>query len=196
MKNLNIYDNYRIPYLGSLGDQENGKFIIPSRTGGGLHYHIIASAGYDWDHVSLSLIDDDAYSLERCPTHEEMEDVKKIFFEPNETATQFHPDTQTLELRAFNKRKCIVKLNEDDYFQRINIALLDPNSNPDSAYPSWDDCCVIKKKIIGENRIGFSLSQNSLILTRGTPSIDIFHSKKEKILTPPSITVGLKSWNI
>lgn len=44
---------------------------------------IIASDGGHWDHVSVSLPD-------RCPTWEEMERVKRLFFRENETALQYH----------------------------------------------------------------------------------------------------------
>lgn len=44
---------------------------------------IVASDGMGWDHVSVSLAN-------RCPTWEEMEYVKHIFFREGETAMQLH----------------------------------------------------------------------------------------------------------
>lgn len=44
---------------------------------------VIASCGLGWDHVSVSL-------RNRCPTWEEMEIVKHLFFLPLETAMQLH----------------------------------------------------------------------------------------------------------
>lgn len=38
----------------------------------------------DWEHVSVSLPD-------RCPTWSEMCEIKKLFFDDNETVVQFHP---------------------------------------------------------------------------------------------------------
>ena len=45
---------------------------------------VVISDGEGWDHVSVSLPD-------RCPTWEEMEYVKRLFFDPREAAFQFHP---------------------------------------------------------------------------------------------------------
>jgi hypothetical protein len=44
---------------------------------------VFASDGLGWDHVSVSRHD-------RCPTWEEMEYVRNLFFEPAETAMQLH----------------------------------------------------------------------------------------------------------
>ena len=44
---------------------------------------VVASTGEGWDHVSVSL-------RNRCPTWDEMERVKRMFFRPDETAMQLH----------------------------------------------------------------------------------------------------------
>jgi hypothetical protein len=44
---------------------------------------VVASIGGRWEHVSVSLPD-------RCPTWGEMEQVKRAFFNDNETAMQLH----------------------------------------------------------------------------------------------------------
>ncbi|HMR51232.1 MAG TPA: hypothetical protein PKA33_01490 [Amaricoccus sp.] len=44
---------------------------------------VVASNGAGWDHVSVSL-------RNRCPTWDEMERVKRMFFLPTETAMQLH----------------------------------------------------------------------------------------------------------
>lgn len=44
---------------------------------------IIASSSEGWDHVSVSLPD-------RCPTWEEMDYIKRLFFKPDECAIQYH----------------------------------------------------------------------------------------------------------
>lgn len=46
----------------------------------------LASDGLGWDHVSVSVFDQ-----QRCPTWEEMCYVKDLFFEPNEMCVQYHP---------------------------------------------------------------------------------------------------------
>lgn len=45
---------------------------------------IIASDGENWEHVSVSRND-------RCPTWEEMCQVKDLFWDEQETVIQFHP---------------------------------------------------------------------------------------------------------
>jgi hypothetical protein len=66
------------PTLG-WGDHEGGFFYIPSKK-----LRIIASTGAGWDHVSVSRED-------RCPTWDEMNLVKELFFKEDETAIQIHP---------------------------------------------------------------------------------------------------------
>ena len=49
----------------------------------GEQLRIIATVGEGWDHISVSL-------KNRCPTWEELEDVKRRFFHDHETAMQLH----------------------------------------------------------------------------------------------------------
>lgn len=88
MRNLYEIDRYRykgkeiIKLWGDTGNNKSGMFHLPSP----VDEHpirVLASCGYDWDHVSASRID-------RCPTWEEMEYVKKMFFRKNETVMQLH----------------------------------------------------------------------------------------------------------
>jgi hypothetical protein len=46
-----------------------------------------ADEAYKWDHVSVSLPD-------RCPTWDEMEFIKRLFFKRDETAFQLHVPTR------------------------------------------------------------------------------------------------------
>ena len=66
--------------------------MTPSTEGGAYEIHfpptgvrlvVIASTGHGWDHVSVS-------TASRCPTWDELEHVKRLFFLPHETAVQFH----------------------------------------------------------------------------------------------------------
>lgn len=88
MKNLNLIEATRdiskavIEYYGNAGDNGNGVFTMPSPVDGSI-LRIIASNGGGWDHVSVTRLD-------RCPTWEEMEHVKRMFFRDNETAMQLH----------------------------------------------------------------------------------------------------------
>lgn len=81
MKDLRTLENIRAvhPTLGdSKGQKDFGFFVLLD----GLR--VIASTGAGWDHVSVSLPD-------RTPTWEEMQRVRKIFFEDRETVVQIHP---------------------------------------------------------------------------------------------------------
>lgn len=60
----------------------NGLFKFRIKSGAKLT--VMISDGGGWDHVSISLKD-------RCPTWDEMNLIKDIFFEDHETVVQFHP---------------------------------------------------------------------------------------------------------
>lgn len=60
-----------------------GVFSIPY---GLWSLNIIASRGGGWEHVSVSI-----GGIERCPTWEEMDKVKRAFFKPTEAVMQLHP---------------------------------------------------------------------------------------------------------
>jgi len=60
----------------------NGAFIVTLRHKQDVF--VIASEGLGWEHVSVSRRD-------RCPTWEEMCQVKDIFWGPEDTVVQYHP---------------------------------------------------------------------------------------------------------
>ena len=60
----------------------NGVFRIVSSRGDVLR--VIASDGLGWEHVSVS-------TATRCPTWEEMCEVKGRFWDPEDCVVQFHP---------------------------------------------------------------------------------------------------------
>lgn len=81
MRNLNNLDGgNRISWMGQRGDDTCGAFVFKHN---GAFLRVLAAAGEGWDHVSVSLID-------RCPTWDEMEFVKRKFFKDDETAMQLH----------------------------------------------------------------------------------------------------------
>lgn len=84
MRNLAHLIRYRrlLESIGEIGDDYNGAFVIPSPIDKRA-LRIIASCGFGWDHVSVSLIS-------RCPTWSEMSYIKKLFFKDDETAMQLH----------------------------------------------------------------------------------------------------------
>lgn len=61
---------------------DGGAFQLKSPVDGRA-LRIVASCGMEWDHVSVSRAD-------RAPTWQELEHVKRLFFEPDETAMQLH----------------------------------------------------------------------------------------------------------
>lgn len=61
-----------------MGDRFNGYLLIPSR-----RIKIIFSNGENWEHVSVSL-------PERCPSWDEMEEVKRRFWQDTDTVMQLH----------------------------------------------------------------------------------------------------------
>ena len=88
MKDLHKLDRYRridplvCSIFGNTGDSKCGAFNVTHPITR-VEFHIIAVAAEGWDHVSVSLRD-------RCPTWEEMEWIKRMFFEEHETAMQLH----------------------------------------------------------------------------------------------------------
>lgn len=87
MRNLFLLTAYRNHsdekrIYGCAGDEGNGIFNVKSPIDG-VTMIIIASNGEGWDHVSVS-------RRNRCPNWAEMEHVKRLFFEDDETACQFH----------------------------------------------------------------------------------------------------------
>lgn len=67
------------PVNGAIGNHKCGCFSVTSRA-----LHIIAASGEDWDHVSVS-------AQNRTPTWEEMEWVRRKFWQDNATVMQIHP---------------------------------------------------------------------------------------------------------
>lgn len=71
------------PLHETLGDSNNGAFIIPSPRDRE-KMMVIISDGLGWEHVSVSRKD-------RTPTWEEMCFIKNLVFEEDETVIQYHP---------------------------------------------------------------------------------------------------------
>lgn len=74
------WEVYRRTFPGSnqVGDRYNGFLQIPARK-----MVIVFSTGDGWEHVSVSMSD-------RCPTWDEMEDVKRHFWNGSDTVMQLH----------------------------------------------------------------------------------------------------------
>ena len=65
-----------------LGPDRSGAFLVPSLLDR-QPLRCIATVGAGWDHVSVSRVD-------RCPTWEEMDQLHRLFFKPDEVAMQLH----------------------------------------------------------------------------------------------------------
>jgi hypothetical protein len=87
MRDLSHLNVYRVRLHGQIGDAQNGAFRLRSpKLGSSIHFHVIASAGAGWDHVSVSL-----KGQKRLPSWGEMCWIKDLFFEPFECVMQLHP---------------------------------------------------------------------------------------------------------
>jgi hypothetical protein len=87
VRDLHLLDAYRltdrdtIAWFGSVGDRETGAFMVPSPIDRAPMV-IIASAGFNWDHVSVS-------RRNRAPNQRELDYVFRLFFNDDETAVQY-----------------------------------------------------------------------------------------------------------
>jgi len=63
-------------------DGNNGAFFVKLKAGQSVQ--VIASDGMGWEHVSVSRRD-------RCPTWDEMCQVKALFWDDEDCVVQFHP---------------------------------------------------------------------------------------------------------
>ncbi len=78
-----VPEKYRVVIPGQpSGDETCGMFIVPLRHG--QKVRVIASDGLGWEHVSVSRRD-------RCPTWDEMCQVKALFWDEEDCVIQFHP---------------------------------------------------------------------------------------------------------
>jgi len=77
----------------------NGMFIIPwyadipsSHRTGMREYYIVASDGDGWEHVSVHILDKQTSTPKtRTPKWDEMEFVKNLFWDEEDTVIQYHP---------------------------------------------------------------------------------------------------------
>lgn len=76
-------EKYRIALPGyPAGDATNGCFVVPLKHQQKLR--VIASDGLGWEHVSVSRSD-------RCPTWDEMCQIKDLFWDEDDCVVQYHP---------------------------------------------------------------------------------------------------------
>lgn len=82
---FHVPEKFRIR-TGRAGSDEsfgnNGTFIVTLRHSQTVR--VVASDGMDWEHVSVSRAD-------RCPTWDEMCQIKAMFWDTEDCVIQFHP---------------------------------------------------------------------------------------------------------
>lgn len=90
MKNLNSISSihkrlreHEFENWGEHPEDKAGMFIVKSNINQNEILRVIATSGGGWDHISVSLIN-------RTPKWEEMDYIKRLFFEDNEVAFQLH----------------------------------------------------------------------------------------------------------
>lgn len=71
------------PLRSSAAYGNNGAFLIPC-PGTRSNLQVIVSDGMGWEHVSVSL-------ATRLPTYSEMQFVKELFWDDEETVIEYHP---------------------------------------------------------------------------------------------------------
>jgi hypothetical protein len=90
-----LVEPYRLrtgPYASTPDYGNCGAFRVPCQ---GFFLNVLASDELGWDHVSVSLPD-------RCPTHEEMEQVRSLFFKDDECVLQYSvPRTEHINQHPF-----------------------------------------------------------------------------------------------
>jgi hypothetical protein len=79
---LKVHEKSRVNIPGMPGDECNGLFAV--RLKSGELCKVIASNGLGWEHVSVSL-------ETRCPTWDEMCEIKDLFWDSEDCVVQFHP---------------------------------------------------------------------------------------------------------
>lgn len=80
MKDLSIVrEDRRIQVMMAAEDGMNGWITMHGKM-----FRFVASFGGGWDHVSISM-------RNRCPSWDEMCEIKDIFFEPEECCVEYHP---------------------------------------------------------------------------------------------------------
>lgn len=84
---------------GTHGDSTCGVFVVPSLAPMWRPLNVIACVAMGWDHVSVS-----THPGELAPMWEEMDHVKRLFFNDDEIVVQFHvPPAQHIN----NHRNCL-----------------------------------------------------------------------------------------
>lgn len=171
MKNLNeitlkhdLQREFPFRKFFGIGPEERSEFIIPFKNG--IVGKCMAMNFKDevWEHIVL-------YFKERCPTYEEISEVKELFWEKDEIAIQVHPPKSeyininkfALHLwrnnvvsKAVEKRfqkeilKIYEKAKEYSSIGKKEILLTETKKIVaifgENRWPTWEEVCKVKQK--------------------------------------------------
>lgn len=130
----NIPERFRDLKYSHAKAGSNGLFWIPAQKGNHT-LKVIISDGGGWDHVSVSLPN-------RCPNWPEMCFIKDLFFEPDETALQFHPAVEHYVnnhpycLHIWRSQTDVVDLPPSEFvgFKSLNLTSTDSSATTSSSH--------------------------------------------------------------
>lgn len=87
-------EQFRLKPPHKMGSTEsygnNGVFVVPIKGNSNMMAICICSDGEGWEHVSVH-VDHKTSKTKRCPTWEEMCQIKDLFWDDTETVIQYHP---------------------------------------------------------------------------------------------------------
>jgi len=87
-------EKFRLKLPHKMGSDEsygnNGVFTIPINGNDNMIAVCIISDGEGWEHISVH-VDHKTSKTKRCPTWDEMCQIKETFWGDDETVVQFHP---------------------------------------------------------------------------------------------------------
>lgn len=91
---MKVPEQYRLKNHSVLGSDSsygnNGFFVVPHHRVDNYFYQCQVSDGMGWEHVSIT-IGSSVRKVERCPTWEEMNYIKDLFWSEDECVMQLHP---------------------------------------------------------------------------------------------------------
>lgn len=183
---------------------------------------VIASNSLGWDHINAIVQLNSIFPEYRMPNAEEMKKIKNMFFSRNEPVMEVHPKkedyvninpnvlhlwkpnlidlpvppnilefTEVDLIRTKRDRKLLIKRGEMDGWIAYRVSVLEYGL-PRKAKPSWDDMCIAKKALIGEDEI--ALQYHARGLNEDKYSLTLWLPPKEiELPLPEAFLVGIRN---
>ncbi len=197
----------------------NKEYVIPAN--GGM-LHLLCSNTLGWDHIFFKVVLDTVLSKYRMPSSIEMERIKDLFFESDEAVIEVHPkkenyvniDSNVLHLwkpnlielplppkikefveldliRVDDKTQLLIKRGESGGWIAYRVSVLEYGKKINRK-PSWDEMCLAKKMLIGEEEEAIQyhargLNEGEFSLTLWIPPLDI------QFPLPEAFLVGIRN---